>query len=39
MDGCGAAGAPDPTDWIRDCDSQASVYPLALAAAGILQGM
>jgi hypothetical protein len=39
MDGCEVAGVPDATDWIRDCDSQASAYPPALSAAEILQGM
>ena len=31
-DGCAAAGAPDKSDWIRDCASQRKVYPHLLDA-------
>jgi hypothetical protein len=38
-DGCANAGAPDSNDWIKDCGSQAQVYPLILKVIEILRGL
>ena len=38
-DGCTNDGAPDNNDWIRDCDSQAEVYPFVLQVIVILENL
>ena len=38
-DGCANAGVPDSNDWIKDCASQAQVYPLILEVIEILRGL
>jgi hypothetical protein len=35
--GCADSGAPDNNDWIRDCATQAEVYPLILEALSLLE--
>ncbi len=38
-DGCAKSGAPDSNDWIKDCVSQAQVYPLILEVIDILTSL
>jgi hypothetical protein len=38
-DGCANAGVPDSNDWIKDCVSQAQVYPLILEVIEMLRGL
>ena len=37
--GCANAGAPDKNDWIKDCESQAVIYPLIMDAIEKLQAL
>jgi len=34
--GCATDGAPDKNDWLKDCESQAAIYPLILEAITLL---
>jgi len=36
-DGCAKTGAPEPNDWIEDCESQNEVYSLVMEAINLLQ--
>lgn len=36
MDGCALTGSPDKNDWIKDCPTQALIYPLVLEAIQLL---
>ena len=38
-DGCADAGAPDKNDWIKDCESQAVIYPLILDTIAKVQAL
>ena len=38
-DGCANTGAPDKNDWVRDCESQAIIYPLIIDAIEKLQAL
>jgi len=38
-DGCAKTGAPEPNDWIEDCESQAEVYPIIVEAIELLQAL
>jgi hypothetical protein len=38
-DGCAIGGAPDKNDWVRDCESQALLYPLILETIALLNGI
>jgi K319L-like, PKD domain len=38
-DGCANGGAPDANDWIKDCGSQAQVYPILQQAIVLLQSL
>jgi ethanolamine utilization protein EutQ (cupin superfamily) len=37
IDGCALTGSPDKNDWIKDCDSQAVIYPLVLDVIDLLK--
>ena len=37
--GCAEIGYPDNNDWIRDCDSQAEVYPFIINIIEYLQNL
>lgn len=37
--GCAETGAPDKNDWIKDCESQASVYPLIIDTIEYLKNL
>jgi len=36
-DGCANTGAPEPNDWIEDCESQDEVYQMVMEAINLLQ--
>jgi len=38
-DGCAATGAPDATDWIKDCVAQGEVYVIIMDAIALLQAL
>ena len=38
-DGCANSGAPDNNDWIKDCASQAVVYPQVLNAIAAVRAL
>lgn len=38
-DGCAVDGAPDKNDWLKDCSSQAQVYPILVDAINYLKDM
>jgi hypothetical protein len=37
IDGCALTGSPDKNDWIKDCDSQAAIYPLVVDVIELLK--
>jgi hypothetical protein len=38
-DGCAEVGYPDNNDWIKDCESQSSIYPTIIDAIELLRSL